>query len=114
MDLYNLNQLGYASLKNMTYNEIEKAEENLKHFLETHEAKYYMLLNHDQRSYTIFTYQNQNSPLLMSHEMIDVAKTFGKIKAIEIGKEMVEFWIQQEKECNMYAMFPYDRGVIVI
>ena len=46
--------------------------------------------------------------------MVDVVKTLGTLKGIEVRDDMVEFWIKNGETCNMYAMFDYSRGVIEV
>lgn len=79
MNLYELNQAGYASLPNMTMNEIESAKENIRGFLEKNKNIYYMLLNHEVKSFTIFHYtRGERWPTFMAKEIIDIVKSFGK------------------------------------
>lgn len=51
----------------------------------------------------------------MAKEIIDIVKSFGKLKAVEIQDEMIEFWItEKDNICRMYAFFGYDKGVIEV
>lgn len=58
MTLYELNQAGYASLPKMTKAELEKAKGNIITFLDSNDSRYYMMLNHDNKYFTLFTYEN--------------------------------------------------------
>ncbi len=114
MTLYEMNQMAYGKLSKMTKAEIEKATEQLEQFLTKHDSKYYMMLNVDGRYYTVYTYNQEHDVKKMAYEMIDVAKTLGILKGIQVEEDMVEFWVQQDKACSMYAMFDYTRGVIEV
>ena len=116
MNLYELNQAGYNSLPELKDDKLEEAEKKLYDYLISHDANYYMMLNHDKRYFTIFTYgKDKHVPHWMAEGMIDIAQSLGTLKSIEIAPNMAEFWITDENNvCNMYAVFPYDRGVIEI
>ena len=114
MTLYEMNQIAYNKLPKMPKAEIRRATEKLEQFLTEHDSKYYMMLNVDGRYYTVYTYNQEHDVKKMAFEMIDVAKTLGILKGIEVQDDMVEFWIQQDKTCSMYAMFDYTQGVIEV
>lgn len=115
MNLYEFNKLGYASLPKMTKVEIEKAKEDILEFLSIHSSNYYMMLNHDQKYFTVFTYKDKRIEReKMAEEMISVAKSLGTLKSIEVNGDILEFWIQHDKECIMYATFEYEKGVIEV
>lgn len=116
MNLYELNQAGYLSIPYMTQDEIEIAKNDIREFLEDHPNNYYMMLNHEVRSFTIFHYlHNRQWPTCMTKEIIDVITSYGKLKAIEIQDEMIEFWVtEKDSVCRMYAFFGYDKGVIEV
>ena len=56
----------------------------------------------------------------MAKEIIEVAKSLGSIKSIEVGNndipgKMLEIWITNlSGECNMYGLFDYTGGVIEV
>lgn len=114
MTLYEMNQMAYSKLSKMPKAEIQKAAKELEDFLIEHDSKYYMMLNADGRYYTVYVYNQEHNAEKMASEMIDVAKTLGILKGIEVRDNMVEFWIQQDKICSMYAMFDYTQGVIEV
>lgn len=116
MTLYEFNQAAYLNLPNMAYGEIIKTKELITQFLNNHKSRYYAMINNDKRYFTVFTYKKDPNATQLSSEIIDVAKTLGNIKAIEVGDDMVEFWIVpfQEKECIMFALFDYKKGVIEV
>lgn len=114
MTLYELNQAGYASLPKMTKAELEKAKGNIITFLDSSDSRYYMMLNHDNKYFTLFTYENDVNKNKMASEIISVSKTLGEIKAIEINGNIVEIWILHGEKCDMYAFFDYTKGVIQV
>lgn len=114
MTLYELNQAGYASLPKMTKAELEKAKGNIITFLDSNDSRYYMMLNHDNKYFTLFTYENDVNKNKMASEIISVSKTLGEIKAIEINGNIVEIWILYGEKCDMYAFFDYTKGVIQV
>ena len=114
MTLYELNQAGYASLPKMTKAELEKAKRNIITFLDSNNSRYYMMLNHDNKYFTLFTYENDVNKNKMASEIISVSKTLGEIKAIEINGDIIEIWILYEGKCDMYAFFDYAKGVIQV
>lgn len=115
MTLYELNQAAYNSLPELKDDALKEAEAKLCEYLSNNEANYYMMLNHDLRYFTIFTYgKDKPVPDWMASSMIDIAQSLGTLKSIEIAPNMAEFWITSSAGCNMYAVFPYDKGVIEI
>lgn len=114
MTLYELNQAGYASLPKMTKAELEKAKGNIITFLDSNDSRYYMMLNHDNKYFTLFTYENDANKNKMASEIISVSKTLGEIKAIEINGNIVEIWILHGEKCDMYVFFDYTKGVIQV
>lgn len=117
MTLYELNQAGYAALPKMTKAELEQAEEKIVNYLKSNDSKYYMMINNEINYYTLYTYNSLHDYEKMAKEMIDVAKTLGSIKGIELSdsEEYIEFWILDKKDmCRAYLMFNYEAGVIEI
>lgn len=100
----------------MTYSEIVGSKETITKFLNDHKSRYYAMINNDKRYFTVFTYKKDPNATLMASEIIDVAKSLGNIKSIEVSNDMIEFWIVPftEKECIMFALFDYKKGVIEI
>lgn len=114
MTLYEMNQIAYNQIPKMPKAEIQKATEEIEQFLIKHDSKYYMMLNVEGRYYTVYTYNQEHDAKKMAAEMVDVVKTLGTLKGIEVRDDMVEFWIKNGETCNMYAMFDYSRGVIEV
>lgn len=115
MNLYELNQAGYSNLPNLTKSAIAKKAEDITLFLAANPAKYYMLLNVDGKYYTVFHKQDcKVSPLIDS--LLDIVKSLGDLKGIDWNKEnnILEFWVQQGLECNMYGFFAANQFIIEV
>lgn len=114
MNIYDLNKAAYNSLPTLSEEKEQKKLRHIKRFLNNTDNKFYMLLNHDNHYFTLFewhTYSDEE----FAKEIIDIVKSLGKIKSIELSEngEMIEFWIANyDNECYMYGFFPYDKGVI--
>lgn len=116
MILYELNQSICNSLPEMNDDEITEQLKKIIEFSRKNDGEFFTLICRELNYYTLF---HRYSKLLdwtedLAKEVIDVIKTLGVLKAIEINDSMVEFWIQQDKECHMYAFFNYDKGVIKV
>lgn len=115
MTLYEINQQGYKSLSNMIKSDIDKAIDNLSTKINDSGGIYFMLVCNELHYYTLFTWKNKTfKPYFLAKEVVDVAKTLGNLKAIEISDNRAEFWIENNNECNAYIFFNYDKGVIEI
>lgn len=117
MTLYEMNQLAYAKLPEITKSEdLINKKNDLITFIESFDDKYFMMLNHEKRYFTLFV-NFRPLGVRLAEEMIDVGQSLGKLKGIEIDKKnnIAEFWIQgSDNICRMYAVFPYDKGVIEV
>lgn len=114
MNLYEFNQAGYNSLPKMTSVEIHKKLEQIKEFLHDNDGEYFMLVCNELKYYTLFHSTHVDWIRELIQEMIGVVKSLGTLKAIEINDSMIEFWVEKNGECHMYAFFNYDRGVIEV
>ena len=45
-------------IRDRTKAELEKAKRNIITFLDSNNSRYYMMLNHDNKYFTLFTYEN--------------------------------------------------------
>ncbi len=113
MNLYELNQAGYISLPNMNKADILDAKAKVRNFLAHNFGKYYMLLCNELHYYTVFDLMKPNSSITLVKELFNVILVeLGTLKAVEINDTSIEFWIEKDGECHMYAFFNYDRGVV--
>jgi hypothetical protein len=75
-----------------------------------------MILNHDIHYYTLYNKERATSKEL-AQNVVELMSKLGSIRAIELSEneQAIEFWIIDiTGECNMYAFFRYDGGVITL
>ena len=114
MNLYEFNQAGYRSLPTMTDKQLEQAKNVIIQYLTTFDGEYYMLLNNENRYYTLFTYNKNHKYFSMTQEILSIASELGELKAVERNGNVVEFWISDNDNCHMYVLLSYDQGVIKV
>ena len=121
MTIYDLNKASYAASRTYSTAKLEDSiEDVLIPYLVTFDGSYYMLVNNEKHYYTLFTYEHSvvkhKSYYNMAKEVISIAKKLGDIKSIERNGQMVEFWIKDKNDKNiyMYPFFIYDKGVIKV
>lgn len=117
MDLYEVNKQAYNQLPAMSNKDMAIAHKKLLTWLkERREFNYFMMLNHELRYFTLYTYgKDMPVPVHLASTIMEIVQTLGELKGIEITDHgMVEFWIVKNNECHMYALFPYDQGVIEV
>lgn len=118
MTLYELNKAGYLSLPTLNELELYSYQQKVLEFINDKKAKYFMLLNHDIRYFTLFSHINEDKDnKYVAKEVMDIARSLGDIKSIELSNDTnaIEFWIvDYTGECNLYIFFNYDQGVIEI
>lgn len=125
MNLYELNQAGYASLPKMgksaiAAKEVEVGEwiQDIERTYPTDTAIYFMLLSRDARYFTIFAWdpESTNMGADLAKEIVDLVKNdLGTLKSIERANDAWEFWVTgQDAVTQMYALFDYTKGVIEV
>lgn len=129
MTLYEMNQIGYASLPKMAKSEVEtmksKVSDWLTEILHTYDSEtniYFMLLNNESHYYTIFnwralTIKDGGDSEDLIREIFSIIKGLGTLKSIEPTEagDAWEFWITgQDTVTRMYLLFDYTRGVIEV
>lgn len=119
MTLYELNQANYAKLPSLTDEQLKEKIPYIVSFIDKHKGKYFLVLEREQRHYTILTFKDgRYNPGAMARELLELVKSFSEIKSIEESNDMLEVWVTQKKldqeECRMYAFFNYDAGVIEV
>lgn len=113
MTLYEFNQAGYLSMRKMTKKELQDKSKDIQKFIDNNKGKYFMLVCNELKYYTLF-HTDPKKIFPITTELLSIVIELGDLKAIEINDSMVEFWIQKDGECHMYAFFNYDRGVIEV
>lgn len=119
MTLYEFNKMGYASLPDMDETALDKASIYIKEFLEqkTPFSKYWLLLNNENKYYTIFHRNSSDFSFNdLTSEIMDITQDLGGIKNIELDDSgsALEFWINYNGECCLFLLFDYTRGVIEV
>lgn len=117
MTLYELNQANYSKLPTMTEEQLDKKIPYIVDFIDKHKGKYFLVLEREQRHYTILTFKdNRYNPGAMAREVIELINSFSQIKSIEVSGDMLEIWStdNDKEDCRMYAFFNYDAGVIEV
>lgn len=116
MTLYEMNQQAYKALSNMIDKDINKNTKDLADLINKSTNNFFMMVCNELHYYTLFTWRNRKNhkPYNLAKEIIDVSKTLGNLKAIEISDDHAEIWIENNDECNMYMFFQYDAGVIEV
>ena len=115
LTLYDLNKNIMKQQTPLDDNELYEAIENILAFCEEQKNRYYMLLCHELRYFTLFDYQSSlglNLPNI-EEEVIGCAHDIGSILSVEEGENAIEIWVKtEEDEVFVMYFFPYDRGVI--
>lgn len=113
VDLYELNKTLYRSMPEINFNELQKKKKEIKEWIEKCGDQYFMLLNRELSDYTVFDICGEGDAV--EREIVDIICSRGTIKSIEISEEemWIQFWIaNKNKDIYMYALFPYNSGVI--
>lgn len=122
INLYEFNKINMGKLPILkTEEEILGAKSVVIKFLEENPATYYMLLNHENRYFTLFNFKSEgsksNAKSVMAQDVIECMEYCG-FDLIDICLDedgyALEVWgkKQTEQEACMYLLFPYDSGVI--
>lgn len=78
-------------------------------------SRYFMLLCHERRDYTIFHFTSVAKRCYEgSIELREALENRGQILNIEYEKDCYAIWLKIEDESFLYHLFPYDEGVIEV
>ena len=122
IDMYSFNRVNMGQLPYLeTEEEIECAKRCLKNYINHTFSTYYMLLNHDNKDFTLFHFKNgvgnDTKINTMVNDIIECMENRGfgllEINSDETGRAQ-EIWVKDKKTetVYMYLLFPYDMGVI--
>lgn len=125
VSLYEMNRPLYAKLDTLTEQELSDKEKELTAFLQKANATYYMMLDPYGNYYTVYVSKKAGNEAALAFEIIDVTKTLGDIKSIEVEEDKVELWVLPPEEkkykpdlqaakCKLYVLFDYTQGVIEV
>jgi hypothetical protein len=122
VNMYEFNKVNMAKLPILkTSSEIRGAKRVVKNFVNAKPATYYMMLNHENRYFTLFNFRNgimtEGKIDVMANDVIECMENCG-FALIDINEdstgEALEIWVKDEENeiAYMYLLFPYDFGVI--
>lgn len=77
--------------------------------------KYFMMLCHETRDYTIFKLNSKESAKKATQELKECLLNRGEVLAIDKEKNgAFEIWVKSNEEAFCYYLFPYDNAVIEV
>ena len=109
--LYDMNKGIIAQLSNLTPEKWEEAFDLITDFIETKNNKYFMLLSHEFRYYTLFARIGAEEPVA---EAIKECLHSWDVKVIDLTPEgdAIEIWANiPDRGLTVFYFFPYDLGV---
>ena len=115
--LYDVNKNLIKSEKAMSQSALSNAFKDVKTFICKHN-KYFMLLCHERRDYTVFNLKENNpqKALICVGELKECLDNRGQIHSIEKTEDgvAIEIWMLIENEHYCYYFFPYDEAVLEV
>lgn len=121
-NLYDMNKQLMEQEPSMSIMEIQLAKQHLKTWLANNfKQKYFMLLCHELRDYTLFNLDKTNTWGAPSEEniqamvsdFIECLENRGQLLTIEDQEDNAwEIWIRNENGCFAYYFFPYGAAVL--
>lgn len=111
MGLYDMNKQIISQLPDLT--DWDRVEETLKNFDIDWNNNYYMLYGKEISYFTVFKIIEH---CLFNHEVIDVIKNVGAVKAIDLTEaaDAIEIWVIYKDEPTCLYLFPYDMGIVEV
>lgn len=111
MNLHDLNKAVIAQLPALNSGRLKDLISEIEKMVKD-ESKYFMLLSHENRDYTVFAFANGGNEEVFADEVISVLESRGKIKEYDVKRDSnaIEIWVED----TFYVLFPYDLGVIEI
>jgi len=77
--------------------------------------KYFMLLCHELRDYTLFHFVGSNKKIHeASQELLETLQTRGEVISIDYEANYYSIWLRMDGKSVLYLFFPYDEGVVEI
>ena len=121
-NLYDMNKQLMAQEPEITSEKLLAVKEELrKWFSDNFKQKYFMLLCHELRDYTLFNLDKTNSwhiapPMAImsvANDLIECMTNRGTLLTIDKQKMGGwEIWIRNEEGCFAYYLFPYGKAVL--
>ena len=129
ISMYQMNKDLIKGLKKMNNMAVNKALENVKEWYKNYiennsNARYFVLLNHEQHYYTMFTRDEKIKVKSIEQEVnnfVEAVKDIitnyygdNDIRAIDLDSNgAVEIWGMWDGEPSVAYLFPYDQGVVL-
>jgi hypothetical protein len=119
MNLYDFNRVNMGQFPILE--DTDGAKKIIKDFVKKQLSQYYMLLNHENRYFTLFNfigYQTTSSKVSsMANDVIECMENqgFGILDVnLDPTESAIEVWVKhrETEAVHMYLLFPYDFGVI--
>ena len=115
-NLYDMNKGIMKSQKPLSKTKLREAKDKIKLFFLT--DKYFMLLCHELRDYTVFNVSKEDSSVEESVKILvdECLINRGEVLSIEKTEDDLayEIWIRNEEDIFCYYLFPYTQGVIEV
>lgn len=117
--LYDWNKSAMEQLKPLSEVELKDKLRAIREDLFL-KGRYYMLLCHECRDYTLLTFIQPDAEYTngeferkkMANELKECLENRGNILSIERETDAWEIWIRNVEGVFCYYLFPYDQGVI--
>ena len=111
--LYDVNKNMMQNEKKLSTNALNKKIKEMTAFFTR--GKYFMLLCHEQRDYTVFQLATEESKVKTALEELKLCLTNrGEVLSVdEAPGDAYEIWIRNDEGSFVYYLFHYDEAVIV-
>lgn len=116
ISLGNLYDINKQIMKQVTPVEKIKMFANIKNYFLSREHKYYMMLCHERRDYTVFKMNSRFSANKAITELDECFQCRGELCSAELdaNENAIEIWLKINNEMFCYYLFPYDDAVIEV
>jgi hypothetical protein len=116
ISLGNLYDMNKQIMKQVTPVEKIKMFANIKNYFLSREHKYYMMLCHERRDYTVFKMKSRFSADKAITELDECFQYRGELYSAELDSNgnAIEIWLKINNEMFCYYLFPYDDAVIEV
>jgi hypothetical protein len=120
-NLYDINKQLMENEVEINAEVLAKKMDEIHDWLWENNTKYYMLLCHEQRDYTVFNLDKTSSWARMEHkaccamteDVIECLRNRGSLIALELQLDDTwECWIRNFDGCFAYYLFPYTQAVL--
>lgn len=115
MNLYDMNKQIMNQKAPLGLDEIKNEIAEIAAWLSYEKDKYFMLLCHEQRDYTLLHFTGTNKRVYeASLELRDVLECRGIILDIAYDQNCYSIWMRIDDDSFLYHLFPYDIGVVEV